>query len=112
LAPRWCHGAQATRKVYAIYRDITERKKAEEARIRPRKRPDGPKIQINLLPKRDRYPGYDIAAETYPVEVAVTISIHPGLTNTAWRFYLLVSGRERKGLAASLVMANLQANDP
>ncbi len=54
--------------VYAIYRDITERKVAEEARIRSLEEARMARnIQVNLLPKSNpEIDGYDIAGMSIP----------------------------------------------
>ena len=96
--------------VYAIYRDITERKRAEEARYRLSEEMRlARQIQMNLLPKSDPVvPGYDITGTNHPAS---------GVGGDYYDFIYLEDGRlaigigdvSGKGLAASMVMANLQA---
>lgn len=96
--------------VYAIYRDITERKRAEEARIRSQEEARmAREIQLNLLPKSNPdIRGYDIAGLSIPAE------------NVGGDYYDFIQLDEHllaiglgdvsgKGIAASLVMSNLQA---
>jgi len=111
----WILGAPIFNKneqigVYAIYRDITERKKAEEARIKSREQARMARdIQINFLPKSNpEIPGYDIAGINIPaMEVGGDYYDFIPLNNN--RLAIGVGDVSGKGLPASLVMANLQA---
>jgi len=96
--------------IYAIYRDITERKKAEEARIRSQEEARMARnIQINLLPKAGPdLPGYDIAGRNIPA-LNVGGDYFDFIRLDDHRVAIGVGDVSGKGLAASLVMANLQA---
>ena len=96
--------------IYAIYRDITERKKAEEARIRSQEEARMARnIQINLLPKAGPdLPGYDIAGRNIPA-LNVGGDYFDFIRLDEHRVAIGVGDVSGKGLAASLVMANLQA---
>jgi PAS domain S-box-containing protein len=96
--------------VYAIYRDITERKKAEEARLRAREEARMARhIQMNLLPKSNPdVPGYEIAGKNIPA-----LNVGGDYYDFIWldehRLAIALGDVSGNGLAASLVMANLQA---
>ncbi len=96
--------------IYAIYRDITEKKRIEENRIRQQEEARmAHQIQMNLLPKHEpRLSGYDIAGKSIPaLNVGGDYYDYIQLDEHRWAFGLGdVSG---KGLAAALVMSNLQA---
>ncbi len=96
--------------VYAIYRDVTERKKAEEARIRMQEETRmAHNIQMNFLPKSDpRIPGYDIAGRSIPA-MNVGGDYYDFIPLDDHRLAIGVGDVSGHGLAASLVMANLQA---
>ncbi|HCA80630.1 MAG TPA: hypothetical protein DEP53_12955 [Bacteroidetes bacterium] len=96
--------------IYAIYRDITERKKAEEARIRSQEEARMARnIQINLLPKTGPgIPGYDLAGRNIPA-LNVGGDYFDFIRLDERRVAIGVGDVSGKGLAASLVMANLQA---
>jgi PAS domain S-box-containing protein len=95
---------------YAIYRDISDRKRAEEARalIREEAR-TARSIVTNFLPHTDPLvPGYDIAGRSLPADNVGGdyfdfVPLDPG------RLALGVGDVSGKGLPASLIMANLQA---
>lgn len=96
--------------VYAIYRDITERKRAEDARLRAKEEARMARhIQTNLLPKFDPdIPGYDVAGRNLPA-----LNVGGDYYDFVWlddyRLAIALGDVSGKGLAASLVMANLQA---
>ena len=96
--------------VYAIYRDITERKKAEETRIRAKEEARMARdIQINLLPKSNPdIPGYDIAGMSIPA-LNVGGDYYDFIRLGTHRMAIGLGDVSGKGLAAALVMANLQA---
>ncbi|MBM3298351.1 MAG: SpoIIE family protein phosphatase, partial [Deltaproteobacteria bacterium] len=96
--------------VYAIYRDITERKRAEEARLRAKEEARMARhIQMNLLPKFDpNIPGYDIAGRNLPA-LNVGGDYYDFIWMDDFRLAIALGDVSGKGLAASLVMANLQA---
>lgn len=96
--------------IYAIYRDITERKKAEEARIRSQEESRMARnIQMNLLPKANpRIKGYDIAGNYVPA-MNVGGDYYDFIRLDQHRLAIGLGDVSGKGLAASLVMANLQA---
>lgn len=96
--------------VYAIYRDITERKKAEEARIRLQEEMRMARdIQMNLLPKSNpEIPGYDIAGKSIPA-LNVGGDYFDFIRLNAHQLALALGDVSGKGLSASLVMTNLQA---
>jgi phosphoserine phosphatase RsbU/P len=96
--------------VYAIYRDITERKKAEEARIRLQEEMRMARdIQMNLLPKANpQIPGYDIAGKSIPA-LNVGGDYFDFIRLNAHQLALGLGDVSGKGLSASLVMTNLQA---
>jgi len=96
--------------VYAIYRDITERKKAEEARIRLREEARMARdIQINLLPKTNpEISGYDIAGTNLPA-LNVGGDYYDFIRLDDHRLAIGLGDVSGKGLPAALVMSNLQA---
>ncbi len=111
----WILGAPITDKgkqmgVYAIYRDITERKKAEEARYRlSEEMRMARQIQMNLLPKSDpSFPGYDITGTNRPA-LGVGGDYYDFINLEDGRMAVGIGDVSGKGLAASMVMANLQA---
>lgn len=96
--------------VYAIYRDITERRKAEEARIRLREEARMAKnIQMNFLPKCNPViEGYDIAGRSIPA-LNVGGDYYDFIFLDDHRLAVGLGDVSGHGLAAALVMANLQA---
>ncbi len=96
--------------IYAIYRDITERKRAEEARIRLKEEARMARnIQTNLLPKGNPdIRGYDIAGRNVPA-LNVGGDYYDFILLDDHRVAIGLGDVSGKGLAASLVMANLQA---
>jgi PAS domain S-box-containing protein len=96
--------------VYAIYRDITERKKAEEIRIRSAEEARMARnIQINLLPKSNpEIDGYDIAGMSIPA-LNVGGDYYDFIRLDDFRMAIALGDVSGKGLAAALVMSNLQA---
>ena len=96
--------------VYAIYRDITKRKKAEEARIRLREAARMARnIQMNFLPKSNpEVSGYDIAGKSIPA-LNVGGDYYDFIFLDDHRLAIGLGDVSGNGLAASLVMANLQA---
>lgn len=96
--------------IFAIYRDITERKKAEEVRIRLKEEARMARnIQTNLLPKGNpSIPGYDIAGRNVPA-LNVGGDYFDFIFVDDYRLAIGLGDVSGKGLAASLVMANLQA---
>jgi len=96
--------------VYAIYRDISERKKAEETRIRFREETRMARdIQQTLLPQSNpSVKGYDIAGKNLPA-LNVGGDYFDFIRLDDHRFAIALGDVSGKGLAASLVMANLQA---
>ncbi len=96
--------------VYAIYRDITERKKEEEARNRTKEESRMARnIQINFLPKSNPdVPGYDIAGKSMPAMI-VGGDYYDFIRLNEHQLAIGLGDVSGKGLAASLVMANLQA---
>jgi sigma-B regulation protein RsbU (phosphoserine phosphatase) len=96
--------------VYAIYRDITERKKAEEARIRSLEEARMARnIQVNLLPKSNPdIDGYDIAGMSIPA-LNVGGDYYDFIRLDDYRLAIGLGDVSGKGLAAALVMSNLQA---
>jgi PAS domain S-box-containing protein len=95
--------------VYAIYRDITERKKAEETRIRLREEARMARnIQMNLLPKSNPdLLGYDIAGKNIPA-LNVGGDYYDFIYLDEHRLAIGLGDVSGKGLPASLVMTNLQ----
>jgi PAS domain S-box-containing protein len=96
--------------IYAIYRDITERKRAEEVRIRLKEEARMARnIQTNLLPKGDPdIEQYDIAGRNVPA-MNVGGDYYDFIQLDDHRIAIGLGDVSGKGLAASLVMANLQA---
>jgi sigma-B regulation protein RsbU (phosphoserine phosphatase) len=96
--------------VYAIYRDITERKKAEEARIRSQEEAKTARnIQMNFLPKSNpELTGYEIAGKSVPA-FNVGGDYYDFIRLDDHRLAIGIGDVSGNGLAASLVMANLQA---
>ena len=96
--------------VYAIYRDITERKKAEEARIRLSEEARMAKnIQMNFLPKSNpEIPGYDIVGKSIPAS-NVGGDYYDFIFLDDHQLAISLGDVSGNGLAAALVMANLQA---
>ena len=111
----WVLGAPIFNKgiqlgVYAIYRDITERKRAEEARIKAREEARMAKnIQLNFLPKNNPdIINYDIAGKNIPA-LNVGGDYYDFISLDQRRLAIGLGDVSGKGLPASLVMANLQA---
>jgi sigma-B regulation protein RsbU (phosphoserine phosphatase) len=96
--------------VYAIYRDITERKKAEESRIRAKEEARMARnIQLNFLPKRTPdVEGYEIAGKSIPA-LNVGGDYFDFIQLDRDRVAVSLGDVSGNGLAAALVMANLQA---
>ncbi|MFQ5822110.1 MAG: PAS domain S-box protein [Candidatus Heimdallarchaeota archaeon] len=96
--------------VYAIYRDITERKKTEEARIRLKEEARMARdIQVNLLPKSNpEISGYDIAGMSLPA-LNVGGDYYDFIRLDEHQLAVGLGDVSGKGLAAALVMSNLQA---
>jgi PAS domain S-box-containing protein len=96
--------------VYAIYRDITERNKAREARIRLKEEARMARdIQANLLPKSNpEISGYDIAGMSLPA-LNVGGDYYDFIQLDEHRLAIGLGDVSGKGLAAALVMSNLQA---
>jgi sigma-B regulation protein RsbU (phosphoserine phosphatase) len=96
--------------VYAIYRDITERRKAEEIRIRSLEEARMARnIQINLLPKSNpTIDGYEIAGKSIPA-LNVGGDYYDFIRLDDHRLAIALGDVSGKGLAAALVMSNLQA---
>ncbi len=96
--------------VYAIYRDITERKKAEEIRIRHQEEARMAKnIQVNFLPKSNpEIPNYDIVGKSIPAS-NVGGDYYDFIFLDEHRLAVCLGDVSGNGLAAALVMANLQA---
>jgi PAS domain S-box-containing protein len=96
--------------IYAIYRDITERKKAEEVRVRLKEEARMARnIQTNLLPKgHPEIAGYDIAGKNVPA-LNVGGDYYDFIRLDEDRIAIGLGDVSGKGLAASLVMANVQA---
>jgi PAS domain S-box-containing protein len=96
--------------VYAIYRDITQRKRDEEARIRSQEEARTARsIQINLLPKSNpQLDKYDIAGKSIPA-----FEVGGDYYDFIWlddhRLAITLGDVSGKGLPAALVMSNLQA---
>ena len=107
-APIFHEGKQIS--VYAIYRDITERNKAREARIRLKEEARMARdIQANLLPKSNpEISGYDIAGMSLPA-LNVGGDYYDFIRLNEHRLAIGLGDVSGKGLAAALVMANLQA---
>lgn len=96
--------------VYAIYRDITERKKEEEQRIREKEEARMARnIQMNFLPKSNPdVQGYDIAGKSLPA-MNVGGDYYDFIRLDDHLLAIGLGDVSGNGLAASLVMANLQA---
>ena len=96
--------------VYAIYRDITQRKQEEEERIREKEESRMARnIQMNFLPKADPViEGYDIAGKSIPA-MNVGGDYFDFIRLNDHQIALGLGDVSGNGLAASLVMANLQA---
>jgi len=96
--------------VFAIYRDITERKKAEVARIRQREEARMARdIQMNFLPKSNpEMKGYDIAGKSIQA-LNVGGDYYDFISLDPYRLAIGIGDVSGNGLAASLVMANVQA---
>jgi len=96
--------------VYAIYRDITERKKAEEGRIRALEEARMARnIQLNLLPKSNpKIEGYNISGMSIPA-LNVGGDYYDFIRLDDHRLAIALGDVSGKGLAAALVMSNLQA---
>lgn len=96
--------------VFAIYRDITERKRAEEARIRlQEERRMSRDIQMNFLPDTNpEIHGYDIAGKSIPAQ-NVGGDYYDFIRLDEHRLAIGLGDVSGHGLAASLVMANVQA---
>ncbi len=96
--------------VYAIYRDITERKKAQEERIRlAEEQRVAREIQLNFLPKADpKIPGYSVAGKSIPA-MNVGGDYYDFIWLDGQRLAVILGDVSGNGIAASLVMANLQA---
>ena len=107
-APIFHEGKQIS--VYAIYRDITERNKAREARIRLKEEARMARdIQANLLPKSNpEISGYDIAGMSLPA-LNVGGDYYDFIQLDEHRLAIGLGDVSGKGLAAALVMSNLQA---
>jgi PAS domain S-box-containing protein len=96
--------------VYAIYRDISERKKVEETRIRFREETRMARdIQQKLLPQSNpTVAGYDIAGKNIPA-FNVGGDYFDFIELDEQRIAVTLGDVSGKGFTASLVMANLQA---
>lgn len=95
---------------YAIYRDITERKREQEIRIREKEEARMARnIQMNFLPKSNpEIPGYDIAGKSLPA-MNVGGDYFDFIRLDDHQLAIGLGDVSGNGLAASLVMANLQA---
>lgn len=95
---------------YAIYRDITERKKAEEARMRAEAEARTARnIQTNFLPDSDPViPGYSIAGKSIPA-LNVGGDYYDFIRLDDHRIAIGLGDVSGHGLPSALVMANLQA---
>jgi PAS domain S-box-containing protein len=96
--------------VYAIYRDITERKRAAEARIRAAEEARMARnIQLNFLPASNpRLPGFEIAGKSIPA-LNVGGDYYDFIELDDHRLAIGLGDVSGNGLPAALVMANLQA---
>ena len=115
LFDAWIIGAPIMHKgrqvaVYVIYRDITERKKAKENRIRRSEEARMARnIQTNLLPKtKPVLPGYDISGRSIPA-LNVGGDYFDFIRLDSHRLAVCLGDVSGKGLGAALVMSNLQA---
>ncbi len=90
--------------------DVTERKKAEEARISSLEEARMARnIQVNLLPQSNPdVAGYDIAGMSIPA-LNVGGDYYDFIRLDDYRLAISLGDVSGKGLAASLVMSNLQA---
>ncbi len=95
---------------YAIYRDITEKKKAEEARIRAEAEArTAREIQMNFLPDSDPViAGYSIAGRSIPA-LNVGGDYYDFIRLDDHRLAIGLGDVSGHGLPSALVMANLQA---
>ncbi len=95
---------------YAIYRDITEHKREESLRIRAEEEARMARdIQLNFLPKSNpEIKGYDIAGKTVPA-MDVGGDYYDYIRLDDHQLAISIGDVSGNGLAASLVMANLQA---
>lgn len=96
--------------VYAIYRDITEKKREEEERIREKEEARMARnIQMNFLPKSNpTIRRYDIAGKSLPA-MNVGGDYYDFIRLDDHQLAIGLGDVSGNGLAASLVMANLQA---
>lgn len=96
--------------VYAIYRDISERKMAEEERIRSEAEARTARsIQANFLPKANpEIPGYDVAGISLPA-LNIGGDYYDFILLDDHRLAIGLGDVSGNGLPASLVMANVQA---
>ncbi len=95
---------------YAIYRDITEKKRAEEARMRAETEARMARsIQMNFLPNADPVvAGYGIAGRSVPA-MNVGGDYYDFIRLDDWRIAIGLGDVSGHGLPSALVMANLQA---
>ena len=95
---------------YAIYRDITEKKKAEEARLRTETEArTAREIQMNFLPESNPViPGYAIAGKSIPA-ANVGGDYYDFIRLDDHRIAIGLGDVSGHGLPSALVMANLQA---
>ncbi len=95
---------------YAIYRDITERKRAEEARLRAETEARTARnIQLNFLPDSDPVvQGYAIAGRSIPA-ANVGGDYYDFIRLDESRIAIGLGDVSGHGLPSALVMANLQA---
>ncbi len=95
---------------YAIYRDITEKKRAEEARVRAETEARTARsIQMNFLPDSDPViPGYAIAGKSIPA-LNVGGDYYDFIRLDDHRIAIGLGDVSGHGLPSALVMANLQA---
>jgi len=95
---------------FAIYRDITDTRKAEEERIRTaEEQRTARNIQRHFLPHwNPELPGYDIAGKSLPAQ-NVGGDYYDFIPSGQNRLGIGVGDVSGKGLPAAMVMANLQA---
>jgi PAS domain S-box-containing protein len=95
---------------YAIYRDITEKKKAEEARLKAdTEARTAREIQMNFLPESNPViPGYSIAGRSIPA-ANVGGDYYDFIRLDDHRIAIGLGDVSGHGLPSALVMANLQA---